>query len=483
MDDLPPLPDEDALTLPAAWRRRLHPRRGGLPGPAFPVDGAAPARARALVEKPGGPVAAIAPDESGAPDLAEAALRHLAGEPGPAGAAAAAAVAVLDFTLRRADAPYETFIDSWVRLGLSTDQLADRIVPAFGLDCDGTMTLDYGPRRFTVGFDEALRPVVADEAGKARKSLPKPGAKDDPALAPAAYRTFADLKKDVRAVAADLLRRLEDAMVAQRRWTPAEFGEHIVGHPLVRHVARRLVWFAQDGDAATPFRIAEDRTYADVGDDLVDVPEHAAIGLAHPVRLGDALGAWSEVFADYEILQPFPQLGRAVHALADAERDGDRLERFEHLKVPLGTVLGLTGRGWEIGAPQDGGVQRWISRRAPRGPVRRHRPGPRPVRRRARRVRRCPDPRVRLARRGGHRPPVPLLRGRPAALRRPRRRHRVRDPRRPRPPHRSRRLTPERTPCPTRPQTTRDRPPRCDSPTSWNGSASTTTGRARPAGR
>ncbi|HEU5031217.1 MAG TPA: DUF4132 domain-containing protein [Spirillospora sp.] len=251
------------------------------------------------------------------------------------------------------------------RLGLSTDQLADRIVPVFGLDGDGAMTLDYGPRRFTVGFDEALRPVVADEDGKVRKSLPKPGAKDDPALAPAAYQAFADLKKDVRAVAADLLRRLEGAMVAQRRWTPAEFGEYVVGHPLVRHVARRLVWFAQDGDAVTPFRVAEDRTYADVGDDLVEVPEHAAIGLAHPVQLGDAVGAWSEVFADYEILQPFPQLGRVVHALTGAERDGGRLERFEHLKVPLGTVVGLVGRGWEIGAPQDGGVQEWISRRVP----------------------------------------------------------------------------------------------------------------------
>ncbi|GAA2149328.1 DUF4132 domain-containing protein [Actinomadura napierensis] len=251
------------------------------------------------------------------------------------------------------------------RLGLSTDQLADRIVPAFGLDDDGAMTLDYGPRRFTVGFDEALRPVVAGGDGKPRRSLPKPGAKDDPALAPAAYQAFADLKKDVRTAAADLLRRLEGAMVAQRRWTPAEFGEYVVGHPLVRHVARRLVWFAQDGGAVTSFRIAEDRTFADVGDDLVDVHENAAIGLAHPVQLGDALGAWSEVFADYEILQPFPQLGRTVHTLGEAERGSERLERFENLKVPLGTVVGLVNRGWEIGAPQDAGVQRWISRRVP----------------------------------------------------------------------------------------------------------------------
>ena len=51
-------------------------------------------------------------------------------------------------------------------LGLTAEQLADRLVPDFGLDADGSMVLDYGPRRFVVGFDEQLKPYVADEAGK-----------------------------------------------------------------------------------------------------------------------------------------------------------------------------------------------------------------------------------------------------------------------------------------------------------------------------
>ena len=34
--------------------------------------------------------------------------------------------------------------------GLSPDELEDRIVPELGLDEQGTMTLDYGPRQFTV---------------------------------------------------------------------------------------------------------------------------------------------------------------------------------------------------------------------------------------------------------------------------------------------------------------------------------------------
>ncbi|MEO3830129.1 DUF4132 domain-containing protein [Actinomadura sp. B10D3] len=258
-------------------------------------------------------------------------------------------------------------------LRLTAEQLADRLVPDFGLDADGSMALDYGPRRFVVGFDEQLRPFVSDESGTRRKALPKPGAKDDPDLAPAAYKAYSTLKKDVRTVAAGQLRRLETCMVTRRRWPVREFEELLAGHPLVRHIVRRLVWLAcerdgeRDGGATTAFRVAEDGTYADVNDDVFTLAGFAAVGIAHPVDLDGSLGAWSEVFADYEILQPFPQLGRAVHRLTDEERASGRLPRFEGLTVPVGKVLGLTSRGWERGAPQDAGIEGWISRRLPGG--------------------------------------------------------------------------------------------------------------------
>jgi len=250
-------------------------------------------------------------------------------------------------------------------LGLTPERLADRLVPDFGLDPDGTLTLDYGPRRFTVGFDEHLKPFVADEDGKPRKALPKPGAKDDAELAPSAYKAFSALKKDVRSVAADQVSRLENAMVSRRRWTAAEFGDLFVAHPLLWHIVRRLVWLAEDGAKTTTFRIAEDRTAADVDDEVVTIPDSASIGIAHPLDLGTDLAAWSEVFADYEILQPFPQLGRPVHALTDEERQSGRLTRFEGLSVPFGDVLALEKHGWERGVPLDAGVERWISRRVP----------------------------------------------------------------------------------------------------------------------
>ncbi|KAB2348264.1 DUF4132 domain-containing protein [Actinomadura rudentiformis] len=249
------------------------------------------------------------------------------------------------------------------RLGLSGEQLADRLVPSFGLDADGGMTLDYGPRRFRVGFDEALRPYVTDEDGAWRKDLPKPGVKDDAALAPAAYRAFGELKKGVRTVAADQIKRLERAMVAGRTWTQDEFGELFVRHPLVWHIARRLVWTC----GGVPFRLAEDRTFADVEDRTLVPAAEAVIGLAHPATLGAARDAWMEIFADYELIQPFPQLARPVYELTAEERKAVRLFHFEGVSVPFGKVLGLTRRGWERGEVISDGVEEWISRPLPDG--------------------------------------------------------------------------------------------------------------------
>ncbi|HEX6361249.1 DUF4132 domain-containing protein [Actinophytocola sp.] len=257
-------------------------------------------------------------------------------------------------------------------LELTADQLADRLVPDLGLDDDGSLVLDYGPRTFVVGFDERLVPYVVDETGARRKDLPKPGVRDDDNLAPASYKRFAALKKDVRTLAADQVRRLQQAMVEGRRWTTTEFRDLFVAHPVLRHVVRRLVWATyrgdEPGDAVTlTFRVAEDRTFAGVTDDTVTLPDEASIGIVHPLHLADDLAAWAEIFADYEILQPFPQLGRPVYALTAEERTATELTMFANVVLPTVKVLGMTNKGWRRAAPEDGGVEGWILRPVPGG--------------------------------------------------------------------------------------------------------------------
>jgi predicted DNA-binding WGR domain protein len=254
-----------------------------------------------------------------------------------------------------------------LELNLTPEELADRLVPELGLDADGSLTLDYGSRRFVVGFDEQLKPYVADEAGARRKELPAPGGRDDATLAPEAHRRFAGLKKDVRTIAGDQIRRLERAMVMQRRWPAPQFRSLFIDHPLLWHICRRLVWAAFDAEGAVTvsFRVAEDRTLADIEDGELKLPDDAAVGIAHPLHLGESVKRWSDMLADYEILQPFPQLGRDVHHLTDAEKGADVLTRFKGVMVETTRVLGLERFGWERGWPMDGGIQGWMQRRVP----------------------------------------------------------------------------------------------------------------------
>ncbi|MCD0444859.1 DUF4132 domain-containing protein [Glycomyces sp. A-F 0318] len=253
------------------------------------------------------------------------------------------------------------------RLGLTPEQLADRLVPDFGLGATEALLFDYGPRTFTVAFDEQLKPYVTDGAGKPRKTLPRPGAKDDAETADDAYRRYTALKKELRTVAADLVKRLETAMVRGRTWSAGEFRRHFAEHALVKHLARRLVWLADHGAGTTAFRIAEDGSFGDAADDAFALPADAAVRLAHPVHLGPEIAAWAELLADYEILQPFPQLSRPVMAFTDEELATGVLERFQGVTVDVGHVLGLTGRGWHRSGPEDAGMEPGIAYTFPTG--------------------------------------------------------------------------------------------------------------------
>ena len=251
-------------------------------------------------------------------------------------------------------------------LGLTGEQLADRLVPDLGLDEEGRTVVDYGPRRFTVGFepgpDGRLRPYVLDQDGGRRTSLPAPGARDDADLAAAEPGRFAALRKAVRAAADSRLRRLEAALVTRRSWTTAEFLGLLAQHPLLWHLLRGLVWLGESPGATTAFHVTESRTLADLTGGAVTLSADACIRLAHPLHLGDDAGAWSALFAAHRIGRPFAQLDRPVHTLTAEEAAGHRLTGYEGVTVPVGRLLGLQRRGWERGEPQDAGVERWISR-------------------------------------------------------------------------------------------------------------------------
>jgi hypothetical protein len=256
--------------------------------------------------------------------------------------------------------------------GLSRADLADRLVPDLGLDARGTLTLDFGPRQFMVGFDEALTPTIRDASGKTLRDLPKPGKTDDAAAAKRAIEQWKALKKDVKAIARSRIVRLEMAMIARRRWPASDWKQLFAGKPLVLQLARRLVWGVYDsaGKLTDLFRVAEDGSLADGTDSLYEVPNEARIGLVHPAELTQkTLQAWATLFSNYEVLQPFPQLSREVFTLTTEQANENELKRVNGLELPAPKVVfGLESLGWKRWGAEDGGSFNGHSKEFPETP-------------------------------------------------------------------------------------------------------------------
>ncbi|MEM9191630.1 MAG: DUF4132 domain-containing protein, partial [Myxococcota bacterium] len=199
--------------------------------------------------------------------------------------------------------------------GLSRDDLEDRIVPDLGLAVDGTLDVSFGDRTFRASVDPALQVYLIDGDNTRVPAFPRGRKSDgDPALRREAKARFDAFKKDVQSIADRQKRRAERAMVLGRSWSLADARRYFFDHPLARHLARGLVWQCE----AAGFRVAEDGTFATVDDEELELFEDAEVRIAHPLNLAEC-AAWTDRFADYEVVQPFPQLGRATAAPQDDE--------------------------------------------------------------------------------------------------------------------------------------------------------------------
>ncbi|GAA2070666.1 hypothetical protein [Actinomadura alba] len=113
VDQLAPLSDENTLVIPKGWRRRLHPRRGGVPGPKITIGGAAGEALRSLEEDGRAEAEHLIADPGCDRELAESTRRHLAGDADPRGAALLAAVMIGRSRIATSE-EHERFVDGWV---------------------------------------------------------------------------------------------------------------------------------------------------------------------------------------------------------------------------------------------------------------------------------------------------------------------------------------------------------------------------------
>ena len=243
-------------------------------------------------------------------------------------------------------------------LGITADELGDRIVPDLGFDDCMERIFDYGSRKFRVCLSMTLELEVFDENNKKLKTIPSPGKKDDEAVAKESNAQFKALKKQLKNVISIQKLRLETALMADRRWTKENWEALFVRNPVMRCFAESLIWAAYSNEECTTFRYMEDGTFNTVDEDEFELPEGSVIGLVHPIELDDeTLNAWKEQLSDYEVTQQIPQLERPIYRIKDDEIGKLDLNRFNGRSI---NALSLMGRmikyGWSKGSAQDAGM-------------------------------------------------------------------------------------------------------------------------------
>lgn len=244
------------------------------------------------------------------------------------------------------------------QLGITREELADRIVPDLGFDEKMCRTFDYGPRQFSVYLTPALD-IEIFNGDKQVKNLPKPGVNDDAEKAEKAYAEFKDMKKQMKSAVTAQRSRLEYVLMCDRKWTAEGWTKLFVRNPLMHCFAIGLIWgvYDENGLSAT-FRYLDDGSFTTSDEDEFDIPENAQIGLVHPIELTDEeLSAWKEQLSDYEIVQPFDQLERPVYRMTDKEKTETEIMRFYDRELNGLTFAGkMLKNGWYKGAAEDAGM-------------------------------------------------------------------------------------------------------------------------------
>jgi hypothetical protein len=250
-------------------------------------------------------------------------------------------------------AAVESFNAAAASLGLTPEELGDRVVPWLGFEPDKPRVVDCGSKKVEtrIGLDFKLK-FIDVEKKKPVASLPKSAPKE-------VLAEFKELGATLREVAKAQVLRLENLMVRQHRWPMERWRKLFPVHPLLMPMTIRLIWGVYDdaGKLLAAFRMLEDRSFTQASDEPFELPAAGNTGIVHPLELSaDERQAWQTHLADYEIEPPFPQLDRPVVKLSPDRTNQKTLSDYAGIGINGMTFKGRAERlGWTRGSVCDGG--------------------------------------------------------------------------------------------------------------------------------
>ena len=101
--------------------------------------------------------------------------------------------------------------------------------------------------------------------------------------AKAAKKQFSASKRELKQIVPMQSARLYEALCAERVWVLEDWRRDLEGHPVMRKLVERVVWFGLDdeGDVRGTFRPTAEGDFTDARDEPVDVQSFEGVRLAY----------------------------------------------------------------------------------------------------------------------------------------------------------------------------------------------------------
>ncbi|WP_278847074.1 DUF4132 domain-containing protein [Brachyspira pilosicoli] len=239
-------------------------------------------------------------------------------------------------------------------LEISEDELIDKIIPDLDFDKKGMRELHYGgeaDRVFKLQIKNDFTIEVTDSNDKVLKSLPAPNSKDDKAIADASKKELTLIKKNIKMISSNQMRRLNKVLLNGRKWSYKTFNEIFVDNPIMNIFALKLIWgvYDENNNLIESFRYMEDGSFNTFDEEEYifedSLKNKKNITLVHPIELDEEkLSKWRNQLSDYEILQPINQLDSLFEEVKEEHIKNNKIISFEDKEITAGEIMSMANK-------------------------------------------------------------------------------------------------------------------------------------------
>lgn len=243
--------------------------------------------------------------------LGNACVRVLAARPGDAPVAELARLRARLSYARARRLAGQALAEAAALRRLSPADVEELATPTFGLGPDGA-------RRASLGAIQAELVVVGPRRAELRFAAP--GGELQPEAPERALRHHAPEVAALREAARSLppalvaqARRLEGSYLTPRSWPFATWRERLLDHPLLQHLARRLIWIVGRG-ARTRAVIWDEGRLVELDGAPAGAAPDEEVRLWHPLDAApSAVREWRRWLLERGVTQPFAQAWRELY--------------------------------------------------------------------------------------------------------------------------------------------------------------------------